>query len=330
MPNRNENPPPPKRDEAAQEDAEPLFYSLRFAAAADYPLEHCGRAEWRRGATPVRVALPDIPANHVVAASFASTSLAAPFSFRLQAQRQRFETARFGHRTRRREHRRGDRAVVPVDYFDTQADLARPVLSLVCRSAEPDDYLLSIAVRPRLLKPPTDLPAEQPVLPATCLSQTTLPAQLSAHACSPSATAMALQIAEAKDFRAFVASARHRPTGMCGVWPQNLWATARRGRLAALELAADWQLAERALSAGAPLVASIRFAQNELDGSPLQQTGGHLVLLRGIEAGVAVVNDPAAPPDSVERRYDAKQFAAAWMRHRGAAYVFAAQPPSRP
>lgn len=327
MPNRNENPPLPKRDEAAQEDAEPLFYNLRFAVAADYPLGHCGRAEWRRGATPVRVPLPDIPANHVVAASFASTSLAAPFSFRLQAQRQRFETARFGHRTRRRERRRGDRAVVPVDYFDTQAGLALPVLSLVCRSAEPDDYLLSIAVRPRLLKPPTDLPAEQPVLPATCLSQTTLPAQLSAHACSPSATAMALQIAEAKDFRAFVASARHRPTGMCGVWPQNLWATARRGRLAALELAADWQLAERALSAGAPLVASIRFAQNELDGSPLQQTGGHLVLLRGIEAGVVVVNDPAAPPDSVERRYDAKQFAAAWMRHRGAAYVFAAQPP---
>ena len=325
MPQGNETASPPCAHVDDGAGAEPLFYNVRFAAAADYPLAHSGRAEWRPGATPVRVPLPDIPANHVVAASFASTTTAAPFSFRLEAKgRQRFETARFGHRARRRERRRGEAVAVPVDYFDTRTNLAQPVLSLVCRSVEPDDYLLSIAIRPRLLKPPTGIPSKQPIVAATCLSQTTLPATLSAHACSPTATAMALGIAGAEDFHDFVSSARHRPTGMCGVWPQNLWAAARRGRLAALELAADWRLAERVLGAGAPLVASIRFAPNALDGSPMEQTGGHLVLLRGIEDGVVVVNDPAAPPDSVERRYDARQFAAAWMRHRGAAYVFAA------
>ena len=308
-----------------------LFHNVRFAAHANYPLPVLGRAEWRPGATPVRVPLPDIPANHIIVASFASTASAAPFAFRLEAEqngRQRFETARFGRRTRRRERCRGDAATVPVDYFDIQANLAQPVLSLVCHGAEPHDYLLSIAVRPRQLEPPSAAPAPRPAVGAAGLSQTTLPATLSPHACSPAATAMAIGIAEARDFGAFVASALHRPTGMCGVWPQNLWAAARRGRLGALELAADWRLAEGVLRAGTPLVASIRFAPGELDGSPLERTSGHLVLLRGIEAGeeegVVVVNDPAAPPDSIERRYDARQFAAAWMRHRGAAYVFAA------
>ena len=68
---------------------------------------------------------------------------------------------------------------------------------------------------------------------------------------------------------------------------------------------------------------SIRFQAGELPNSPMPATGGHLVLLRGIDDGTVLVNDPAAPPGSVERRYDARAFAAAWMRQRGAAYVFA-------
>ena len=72
------------------------------------------------------------------------------------------------------------------------------------------------------------------------------------------------------------------------------------------------------------MVASIRFAAGGLAGAPLAATGGHLVLLRGIGDGAVVVNDPAAPPAEVERRYSTEEFAAAWLRWRGAAYVFAA------
>ena len=71
------------------------------------------------------------------------------------------------------------------------------------------------------------------------------------------------------------------------------------------------------------MVASVRFRAGELPNSPMPATGGHLVLLRGIEGGTVRVNDPAAPPGAVDRRYDARAFAAAWMRERGAAYVFA-------
>ncbi len=301
-----------------------LYYSVRLAGAGvRYPLPVDGAACWHRGAS-ARIELPDVPADHVIAASFASPSTAAPFAFRLQAGAARFETARFGRRTRRRERVRGAGAAVPVDYFVTDRDLSRPILSLLCRAPRPADYLLCVSVRPRLIEPPPGVPQDVATDAVPCLSQTTLAADVRAQACSPTATAMALGIGDRAGFEAFVAAAWHSPTGICGVWPQNLWAAARRGRLGGLELVSDWSLAMRAMAGGLPVVASIRFAAGELTGSPLSETGGHLVLVRGVENGAVVVNDPAAPPGSIERRYDAVQFAAAWMRHRGASYVFAA------
>ena len=301
-----------------------LIYSLRLASPdVDYPLTVRGAAEWLGGAAAVRIDLPDVPAHHIITASFASASTAAPFSFRLDAGRARFETARFGARTRRRERSRGRGAIVPVDYFETQADLARPVLSLRCKAPAPRDYLLAVSIRPKEIAPPDKAPADNAAIGAPCLSQLSLAQDIRLLACSPTATSMALGIAEHGDFEAFVASARHRSTGLYGAWPQNIWAAARQGVLAAIELATDWQLAERVLASGVPLVASIRFGAGELAGSPSPQTGGHLVLLRGVDRGAVVVNDPAAAPGQVERRYAAAEFAKAWIRQRGVAYVFA-------
>ena len=299
-----------------------LVYSLRLASpGTDYPLPLDGEAEWRRDAA--RVELPDVPAEHLITASFASVSTAAAFSFRLDVGRDRFETARFGKNTRRRERHRGDGAIVPVDYFETNAALARPVLTLRCGTPAPRDYLLVVSVRPREVATPEALPAASALVRAPCLSQLSLPAPIRFLACSPTATSMALGIRQQRDFEAFVASALHRPTGMYGAWPQNIWAAARRGVLAAVELATDGRLAQRVLASGAPLVASIRFNAGELTGSPRPQTGGHLVLLRGLERGAVVVNDPAAEPGRVECRYDAAEFAKVWLRRRGVAYVFA-------
>lgn len=301
-----------------------LFHSLRLASpGVDYPLPLHGEVDWRGGAAPVRIELPDVPAGHIVTASFASVSTAAPFSVRLDAGRARFETARFGQRTRRRERRRGAGAIVPVDYFEINADLAAPVLSLRCRAAQPSDYLLVVSIRPSEVALPEQAPAPRSACVAPCLSQLALPPEIRLLACSPTATSMALGISEHGDFETFVASARHCPTGLYGAWPQNIWAAARRGVLAAVETAADWQLAEDVLATGAPLVASIRFGAGELAGSPRPQTGGHLVLVRGLQDRAVLVNDPAAEPDAVACRYDAAEFANAWLRRRGVAYVFA-------
>lgn len=303
----------------------------RFASAGvRYPLSTHGAVEWRRGGSAVAVPLPPVGPGHLVAASFASVGTAARFSFRLRAGsgeeswRQHFETARFGPRTRRRERQRGSGVAVPVDCFETTAALPAPTLTLVCSAPPPRDYLLIVSVRPKELPPPPTSPGPRPTVAASSLSQRALPPPLSSSACGPTATAMALGVSSLHGLASFAAAARHAPSRLYGAWPQNLWAAARRGRLGGLELATDWQIAERALAAGSPVVASIRFAAGGLAGAPLAATGGHLVLLRGIDGGAVVVNDPAAPPDQVERRYSAEQFAAAWLRWRGAAYVFAA------
>lgn len=301
-----------------------LTYSVRFASpGVDYPLAVDGTAPWRLGTAHATIDLPDVPAGHIIAAGFASTSTRQRFAFQLRCDAGRFQTAAFGHRAKTLMWSRGRGVDVPVDYFDTTHDLARVRLSLRCRARAPDVYLLTVSIRPRAIEPPTGVPRDTPVLNAPALSQTTLDEAISRQACSPTATAMALGIADDADFRAFVSSAVHRPTGLCGVWPQNLWAAARRGWLGGVELMSSWTDVQRALRAHVPVVASIRFQAGELPNSPMPATGGHLVLLRGIDDGTVLVNDPAAPPSSVERRYDARAFAAAWMRQRGAAYVFA-------
>lgn len=289
----------------------------------DYPLAVAGTAPWRLGTAHAVIDLPDVPADHIIAAGFASTSTRQRFAFQLRCNAGRFQTAAFGHRAKALMWSRGRGVGVPVDYFDTTDDLTRVRLCLKCRARAPAAYLLTVSIRPRVVEPPTKVPDDTPVLGAPCLSQTTLDAAISRQACSPTATAMALGIADDADFRAFVQSALHRPTGLCGVWPQNLWAAARRGRLGGVELMSSWADVRQALSAKVPVVASVRFRTGELPNSPMPATGGHLVLLRGIEGGTVRVNDPAAPPGAVDRRYDTGAFAAAWMRERGAAYVFA-------
>ena len=289
----------------------------------DYPLAVAGTAPWRLGTAHATIDLPDVPADHIIAAGFASPSTRQRFAFQLRCDAGRFQTAAFGHRAKALMWSRGRGVGVPVDYFDTTADLAQVRLCLRCRTRAPAVYLLSVSIRPRVIEPPGAVPDDTPVLGAPCLSQTTLDPKISRQACSPTATAMALGIADDTEFRAFVQSASHRSTGLCGVWPQNLWAAARRGRLGGVELVSSWADVRRALAAQVPVVASIRFRAGELPNSPMPATGGHLVLLRGIEDGTVLVNDPAAPPGAVDRRYDARAFAAAWMRERGAAYVFA-------
>lgn len=317
----------------------PLFHSVRFASAnVCYPLPVAGPAHWRAGREPIRVALPDVPADHVIAASFSSRPASSAFSFRLAFHRKRAETARFGARGRRRERAEGEDVSVPVDYFHARAALTNPVLSLRHAQPAPQDYLLSVSIRPRLIKPPTHTPADTAIAGAARLSQTTLDAADRLRACSPTATAMALGIADHENLHAFVDLARHRATGLLGVWPQNIWAAARRGRLGAVELVSNWDTVRRALAgagdraspqrsedapAPLPLVASVAFGRGALPGSPLPESGGHLVTVRGVEGGTVVVHDPAAAPAEVLRGYDAVRFAAAWMRWRGAAYVFA-------
>ena len=90
----------------------------------------------------------------------------------------------------------------------------------------------------------------------------------------------------------------------------------------AVELFSDWSPALQCLEAGLPLVASIRYGDGELPNAPMRATGGHLVVVTGVDGDSVRVNDPAAPYHGVvSRQYPLDAFSRAWFRHRGAVYI---------
>lgn len=271
-----------------------------------------------------RVALPALPAGHLIAASFASPDADAPFRFALEAPEAVAATGHFGAVAGADAARGCDGIDVLVDCFVSRRPLAAGALVVEVDSpVPPRTYLLNVVVRP-LETVPSGTPAEAAPIALPALSQTSLHESVRGGACSPTCVAMVVRSRAADaSHEAIAATTAHWPSRMFGVWPQNLWAAARHGIIGGIELLHEWQPISTALQAGSPVVASIRFEAGQLAGAPLQRTSGHLVVLRGIHCGRVHVLDPAAPDGSVERSYDTCEFANAWLRHRGAAYVFA-------
>ncbi len=270
------------------------------------------------------MALPAVPAGHLIAASFASPDTDAPFRFVLKVPEAVAATGHFGMVAGPDAALGCDGVNVQVDCFVSRRPLAAGALVVEVDSpAPPRTYLLNVVVRP-VQTMPRGTPGEVAPIALPALSQTSLHESVRGGACSPTCVAMVVRSRVADvSHEAIAATTAHWPSRMLGVWPQNLWAAARHGVVGGIELLHDWQPIGSVLEAGSPVVASIRFEAGELAGAPLQRTSGHLVVLRGIRRGRVLVLDPAAPGGSVERSYDACEFANAWLRHRGAAYVFA-------
>jgi hypothetical protein len=104
-----------------------------------------------------------------------------------------------------------------------------------------------------------------------------------------------------------------------GNWPFNTAYAATRTHDAFVTRLRNLREARSFIEAGIPLVASISFGADELDGAPISSSGGHLVVIAGFTAaGNVVVNDPAARTASgVRRTYDRGQFEDAWIPTSG-------------
>lgn len=74
-----------------------------------------------------------------------------------------------------------------------------------------------------------------------------------------------------------------------------------------------------------PLVASVAWQEGELDGAPIAQSDGHLVVIVGLtEQGDVIVNDPRADVragEFVQRVYRRDQFLRAWERSGRTVYL---------
>ena len=109
-----------------------------------------------------------------------------------------------------------------------------------------------------------------------------------------------------------------------GVWPWNIYAASQHGMLGFLACFDSWDAPCSLLQAGMPLVASIRYGKGELTDAALEREDekplGHLVVIRGVEGGRVLVNDPAAA--SAVRSYDLGAFSRIWLGRSALGYVF--------
>jgi hypothetical protein len=116
-----------------------------------------------------------------------------------------------------------------------------------------------------------------------------------------------------------------------GNWPFNIAYAGARGLDGEVTQLHSLREAEQFIKAGIPLVASIAFSSNKLDGFLFKSTNGHLLVIVGFtKEGNPVVNDPAATSDAtVQRVYDRAQFEQNWMTSTGG-IVYVIHPSSVP
>ncbi len=112
-----------------------------------------------------------------------------------------------------------------------------------------------------------------------------------------------------------------------GNWPFNTaWVGSQSGltgyvtRLSSLSQVESW------ISRGVPVIVSIAYSPGQLAGTPIPQSSGHLLVVRGFDrAGNVITNDPAADPrrgQSVRIVYNRSQFETRWQASSsGAAYI---------
>jgi Peptidase_C39 like family len=116
-----------------------------------------------------------------------------------------------------------------------------------------------------------------------------------------------------------------------GNWPFNTAYAAHFGLETEVTQLHSLAEAEQFVKDGIPLVASIAFQPNKLDGFLFRGTDGHLLVIGGFTADGNVISyDPASASDATVRHvYDRAQFEKAWMTATGG-IVYLIHPASVP
>ncbi len=141
--------------------------------------------------------------------------------------------------------------------------------------------------------------------------------------CTPAAVAM---LAGAWGIEASVAEVAaavfDRAYGGTGNWTFAVAYAGARGLAGVAAYLRDLVNVERFIAAGIPLALSISWRGDALPGAPLEQSDGHLLVVRGFDAGGnVIVNDPAQP--AVRHVYPRAAFAQCWLAHGGVALLVA-------
>lgn len=107
-----------------------------------------------------------------------------------------------------------------------------------------------------------------------------------------------------------------------GNWSFNVAYSGSLGFVAAVAHFDGLQRAQRCIERGLPIAISYSWNAGELPGAPIEQSNGHVVVLRGFTGnGDCAINDPAHPDLCVA--YPRAAIERLWQRAGGIAYVLA-------
>jgi uncharacterized protein YvpB len=225
---------------------------------------------------------------------------------------------------------------VEIDEFTTPVPLEAIRLRLRWRGAGAAltvPWLIALSASDQQPSPPAvaSMPARGTRLTVPAISQMVVGGSDAMRICSPTSVAMVLGY-WGREVSALSVAAEvfHAATDRYGVWPAAIAAAARHGVAGYLLRFPDWPSAVWCLEHAMPVVASIRFSAGELQGAPLTETTGHLVVLTGYEGRHVLVNDPAAAGDEgVARRYLRSEVERVWLQRSGVGYVLFRPPLAR-
>ena len=294
------------------------------ATAARLPVPVMEPGLLARTRTGLQIPLPECAPGDLVVPSFASLR-PGRFRFRLGPARLGAVPSRVVERHPLARRYRGVETQLDAWMLEATPKVRALTLEVSARALQAPHWL-SVAVRPAQLEANlSDAQFEYQTLTAPPkISQMTWPGPAGPRICSPTATTMALQASGyTAPWASMVKDCRDAATGLYGVWPLNIYRASQLGALGTVTCFRSWAEVEPWLAAGCYIVASIRYGAGELPGAPQASTSGHLVVLYGVDGQEVLVNDPAAPnADTVARRYPLAAFSRAWLRARGAGYVF--------
>jgi hypothetical protein len=116
-----------------------------------------------------------------------------------------------------------------------------------------------------------------------------------------------------------------------GNWPFNTAYASERGLVSDVTQLHNLREAEPFIRAGIPLVASVAWNSNKLEGADIKSTNGHLMVIGGFMGnGDVIAYDPASPNNEAVRHvYDRRQFEKAWIPASGG-IVYVDRPAGHP
>lgn len=108
-----------------------------------------------------------------------------------------------------------------------------------------------------------------------------------------------------------------------GNWPFNTAYAGAKGFTAYVDRLSGFPALEQLVAQGFPVIASVAYQKAWLPNAPIDQTQGHLLVVRGFtDQGDVIVNDPAAADDAgVRLVYARDAFRRAWLDRGGVIYM---------